>query len=128
MGIPRSNSTHHRHSRPDHVQEDVQIFVGAALRFFILRDLTECLRGPSLSLEHVQVIAIPDRKTPPDAFVTCDRLADQGLRVVCATLDEQEMFLNRIGLSTNVIIYNSNNRRNVGRCGGSADRSFTGSP
>jgi hypothetical protein len=41
----------------------------------------------------VDVIVIPDRRTPVAAFETRDRSARQGLRVTGPTLDEQNCFL-----------------------------------
>jgi hypothetical protein len=65
-------------------------------------------------LDELDVIVVPDRKTPPAAFETCSRLARQGLNVVCPTLEEQEAFLRRAGLPSGFIPYNLDNRRNVG--------------
>jgi Reversibly glycosylated polypeptide len=65
-------------------------------------------------LDDVEIVVIPDRKTPAAAFNTCHRLATQGLKVVCPTLEEQECYLKRIGLRPGFIPYNSDNRRNVG--------------
>jgi Reversibly glycosylated polypeptide len=65
-------------------------------------------------LANVEVIVIPDRRTPPEAFATCERLARQGLKIICPTLDDQNRFLKRIGLNHDFIPYNSDNRRNVG--------------
>src|SRR5579871_1620346 len=65
-------------------------------------------------LDQVDVIVIPDRKTPSAAFETCEHLAQCGLKIICPTLDEQDCYLKRIGLSSDIIPYNSDNRRNVG--------------
>ena len=65
-------------------------------------------------LDELDVIVIPDRKTPAAAFETCTRLARQGLKVVCPALEEQEAFLKRVGLPSGFIPYNLDNRRNVG--------------
>lgn len=65
-------------------------------------------------LDDVEVIVIPDRKTPAAAFGTCSRLARRGLKVACPELEQQEVFLKRIGLDPAAIPYNSDNRRNVG--------------
>ena len=65
-------------------------------------------------LDDVEVIVIPDLKTPPAAFETCARLARLGLRVSCPTMGEQEAFLRRAGLAPEFIPYNLDNRRNVG--------------
>jgi hypothetical protein len=65
-------------------------------------------------LDELDVIAIPDRKTPAAAYETCTRLARQGLDVTCPSLEEQDAFLKRVGLPSGFIPYNSDNRRNVG--------------
>lgn len=65
-------------------------------------------------LDDVEVIVIPDRKTPVSAFETCERLAQRGLRITCPSIQEQECFLKRIGLTHSFIPYNSDNRRNIG--------------
>jgi hypothetical protein len=65
-------------------------------------------------LDRVDVIVIPDRKTPSGTFERCRSLAGAGLRIVCPSLHEQESFLRRIGLDPALIPYNSDNRRNVG--------------
>ena len=65
-------------------------------------------------LNQVQVIVIPDKKTPKETFVRCENLRKKGFDIVCPTIDEQEGFLKKIGLQPNFIPYNSDNRRNVG--------------
>jgi hypothetical protein len=65
-------------------------------------------------LEEIDVIVVPDRKTPTAAFETCSRMSRQGLSVVCPSLEEQENFLKRAGLPSEFIPYNTDNRRNVG--------------
>ncbi len=65
-------------------------------------------------LDDVEVIVIPDRKTPAAAFDTCARLAASGLKVICPLLAEQDDWLKRVGLDPAMIPYNSDNRRNVG--------------
>jgi hypothetical protein len=65
-------------------------------------------------LDDIDVIVIPDRKTPPAALETCARMARQGLKVTCPTLDEQETYLRRAGLPAGFIPYDSDNRRNIG--------------
>jgi hypothetical protein len=65
-------------------------------------------------VDDVEVIVIPDRKTPHAALDTCDRLANEGLKVICPSLEEQECYLKRIGLKPDLIPYNSDNRRNIG--------------
>jgi hypothetical protein len=65
-------------------------------------------------LQQVQAYVIPDRKTPPQAFERCSALTRHGLDVTCPTLSDQEDFLRRVGFPSDVIPYDSDNRRNVG--------------
>lgn len=65
-------------------------------------------------LHEIEVIVIPDKKTPRAAYETCWRLARQGLRISCPSLEEQECYLRKTGLDDGFIPYNSDNRRNVG--------------
>jgi Reversibly glycosylated polypeptide len=65
-------------------------------------------------LDEVDVIVVPDRKTPEGTYARCTDLTAKGLRTRCPTLEEQERFLNSIGLRADVIPYDSDNRRNVG--------------
>lgn len=65
-------------------------------------------------LDQVQVIVIPDRKTPPALFARCAELRKQGLDVVSPTIEEQERILARLGFAPELVPYNSDNRRNVG--------------
>ena len=65
-------------------------------------------------LEQTEVYVIPDRKTPPEAYRRCAALERQGLKVVCPDLEMQETFLDRVGFTSHLIPYNSDNRRNVG--------------
>ena len=65
-------------------------------------------------LDEVQVIVIPDRKTPPAVFQRCEDLQKKGLNVLCPTLEEQNRILLRLGFPPHLVPYNSDNRRNVG--------------
>jgi hypothetical protein len=65
-------------------------------------------------LDDVEVIVIPDRKTPERAYARCAEIAAKGLRTTCPTIEEQEKFLASVGLRPDFIPYNSDNRRNVG--------------
>lgn len=65
-------------------------------------------------LDQVEVIVIPDRKTPATAADRCAQLTRRGLRTLCPGLDEQEEYLSRIGLPAEFVPFNSDNRRNVG--------------
>src|ERR1041384_674361 len=65
-------------------------------------------------LDDVQVIVVPDRKTPTAAFNRCSEVAEKGMRISCPTIDEQERFLRGVGMRPEAIPYDSDNRRNVG--------------
>jgi hypothetical protein len=65
-------------------------------------------------LEQVQIILIPDRKTPASAGRMCEELSSAGLPCVCPAIEEQEKYLRRIGIDPAVVPYDSDNRRNVG--------------
>ena len=61
-----------------------------------------------------EVIVIPDRKTKPQVFEQCKQLKKQGIRIECPTLEEQNVFLKKLGDIYRIIPYNSDNRRNIG--------------
>ncbi len=65
-------------------------------------------------LDQIQVIVIPDRKTPSTIFQRCAELRKKGLDVLCPPLEEQERILLRLGFPPDLVPYNSDNRRNVG--------------
>jgi hypothetical protein len=65
-------------------------------------------------LDQIEVIVIPDKKTPASAWERCRDLTARGVRADCPTLDEQEAFLKTAGLPADFVPYNSDNRRNVG--------------
>lgn len=65
-------------------------------------------------LDQVDVIVIPDRKTPAAAYSRCAEVSAKGLRTKCPTIAEQEEFLRSVGLRSDIIPYDSDNRRNVG--------------
>jgi hypothetical protein len=65
-------------------------------------------------LAQTRCFVIPDRKTPPAVFDACTQMTARGLECVCPSLDEQEVFLKRVGFPVHGIPYNSDNRRNVG--------------
>jgi hypothetical protein len=65
-------------------------------------------------LGQVEVIVVPDRKTPGTAFTVCSSLNKIGLKVRCPSIEEQEAFLRSVGLAPHMIPYDSDNRRNVG--------------
>jgi hypothetical protein len=65
-------------------------------------------------LDEVEVIVIPDRKTPAATYERAREISGKGLKVSCPTLDEQDQYLKKIGLAPGFVPYNSDNRRNVG--------------
>ncbi|MGC8947608.1 MAG: hypothetical protein ACP5N6_15835, partial [Anaerolineae bacterium] len=65
-------------------------------------------------LDDVRVFVIPDRRTPSAAYEYCENINRRGLRIYCPTIEEQEKFLSKIGLSPLYIPYDSDNRRNIG--------------
>ncbi len=65
-------------------------------------------------LDEVTVYVIPDHKTPSSVAEAAAAARDQGFRVHCPSLTEQDAFLKRVGAPTDFIPYNSDNRRNVG--------------
>lgn len=64
--------------------------------------------------DQTTIIVIPDKKTPPAVNETCKSFAEKGFNVLCPTVDQQDRFLEKIGLYPGFIPYNSENRRNVG--------------
>jgi hypothetical protein len=60
------------------------------------------------------VIVIPDRKSPPSLFETCDRVKQGGIDVLCPSIEAQDAYLAKFGAIKGVIPYNSDNRRNIG--------------
>jgi hypothetical protein len=65
-------------------------------------------------LEQVEIIVIPDRKTPAAATARCHDITAWGLRASCPSLEEQEAFLKSLNVDPAYIPYNSDHRRNVG--------------
>lgn len=65
-------------------------------------------------LEQVRIVVVPDRQTPAAAFDRCAALVKKGLNVVCPTIEEQECFLRKINFPSELIPYDSDNRRNIG--------------
>ena len=65
-------------------------------------------------LAQARVIVIPDRKTPKAAYERCALLAQKGFSVICPTLEEQDCLVRKLGLPTDFIPYDSDNRRNIG--------------
>jgi reversibly glycosylated polypeptide len=65
-------------------------------------------------LDDIEVIVIPDRKTPERVYSRCAEVSARGLRAICPTPEEQEKFLAGVGLQPEFIPYNTDYRRNVG--------------
>lgn len=57
---------------------------------------------------------IGDRKTPASVWKAAADAQAAGFDVVCPTLEEQEDYLSKLGLSENFVPWNSDNRRNIG--------------
>ena len=49
-------------------------------------------------LDNVEIIVIPDYKTPPQLFKRCDQLKRKGLMIRCPSIEEQDTFLFRAAL------------------------------
>jgi Reversibly glycosylated polypeptide len=64
-------------------------------------------------LEQVEIIVIPDKKTPTSLLERCSYLKTRGANIFCPSLEEQEDYLKKIGISE-LILYNSDHRRNIG--------------
>jgi hypothetical protein len=64
--------------------------------------------------DDVEMIAIPDRKTPDSFYQACQNAAKGGFKVLCPSLSEQEEFLKRVGSVGPLIPHDSDNRRNIG--------------
>ena len=65
------------------------------------------------ALDTVEIIVIPDRKTPAQIFERCEVLEKRGIRISRPTLEEQDAFIKKLNLS-HIIPHNSDNRRNIG--------------
>jgi hypothetical protein len=64
--------------------------------------------------EQLQIVVIPDRKTPNELFAKCDQVRAQGFDIECPTVDEQDDYLKKFGNLAQLVPYNSDNRRNIG--------------
>lgn len=62
----------------------------------------------------ISIIVIPDMKTPPALFHRCADARQEGLNILCPTVEEQDKFLDHLGTLHSLIPHNSDNRRNVG--------------
>jgi hypothetical protein len=64
-------------------------------------------------LDKVIIIVIPDKKTPTALIELCRLLKKRGAQILCPSLEEQDAFLRKLGISW-LILYDSDHRRNVG--------------
>ena len=64
--------------------------------------------------DEVAICIIPDRKSPATLFKKCAELKAGGLHILCPSLEEQDLFLKKLGKIGQLIPYDSDNRRNVG--------------
>ena len=66
-------------------------------------------------LSKVDVVVIPDLKTPQSCFDLCKEMNELGLSVKCPSVDEQDVFLKQEAPElVPYILYNSDCRRNIG--------------
>lgn len=65
------------------------------------------------TLDDVQIIVIPDKKTPKGLFEACYVLRREGANILCPSLEEQDAYLRKLGISE-LILYDSDHRRNIG--------------
>lgn len=57
---------------------------------------------------------ICDRKTPATVYAAAAAARQRGFQVDCPTLDEQQAYLQHIGVAADFIPWNTDNRRNIG--------------
>ena len=74
-----------------------------------LREVHECRLGHTVSF-----FIIPDRETPASVYEAAREAAERGFDVRCPDEAEQTGFVRRLGLPSDFIPWNSDNRRNVG--------------
>ncbi len=65
-----------------------------------------------LSQAHFYIIA--DKKTPASLYDRANALRQQGLAITMLNLEEQETYLTKVGLDPQLILWNSDYRRNIG--------------
>lgn len=65
-------------------------------------------------INQVIIVVIPDKKTPATIYEQCAYFRDIGFSVFCPNIEEQDEFLKKFPSMTNIIPYNSDNRRNIG--------------
>jgi hypothetical protein len=62
----------------------------------------------------VVIRIIADKKTPPSVFEVARQAVKNGFKIDCPSLDEQESYIQRLGLPSGFIPWNTDNRRNIG--------------
>lgn len=65
-------------------------------------------------LDDVEVIVIPDRKSPASSWAVAEAARRRGVRVAYPAMEEQERYLDRFPRLKPLIPYDSDNRRNIG--------------
>jgi len=81
------------------------------------RDIVEKLCLNIDKYQHIDkttIIVIPDKKTPAVVYEKCKSFSEKGFSVLCPDIDQQNTFLEKVGLYPEFIPYNTENRRNVG--------------
>lgn len=64
--------------------------------------------------ENTTMYIICDKKTPATVYERAKVACEEGFRVECPTLDEQDAYLQKLVASDDFIPYNTDNRRNIG--------------
>jgi Reversibly glycosylated polypeptide len=64
--------------------------------------------------DQLQIIVIPDRKTPEQMYKKCGQIRADGFDIKCPTVEEQDNYLKKLGTFSTLVPYNSDNRRNIG--------------
>jgi hypothetical protein len=65
-------------------------------------------------MDQVSVIIIPDLKTPKELYKKVLEIKKDGIKIQCPTIEEQNLYLRKLGKISEIIPYNSDNRRNIG--------------
>lgn len=64
--------------------------------------------------DEVTIRIICDRKTPRSVYEAAEQAKQRGFEIDCPDLDEQERYLDRLGVPSDFIPWNTDNRRNIG--------------
>lgn len=65
-------------------------------------------------IDQVSIIVIPDLKTPKELYKKALEIKKMGFDIQYPNIDEQDLYLKRLGKISKIIPYNSDNRRNIG--------------